>query len=320
MNATRSRPSAAAGTVAAARPPGASWAAPAPGWPEWPAGSRTRKATSGWTSFLRIQVPELAVDPVDEHEAGEDGHEEQDRHRHARHDEESRLRPARQAADVRPRRQRFDRALDGPGGRALPDLAVGHALPGGQGRQPAQPRAVAEGRVVLQHRVGIDHRVAAQAHRPQHQLAPLDPGVVHVDGRADAGARFDQSAGRALAGRSNRSARRGRSSPPRPAGTSTAAACRSADRPAAVRRGGRPATSGNRSRPRADSGRAFSRPATSHLPAMARGNSGQIRPARRPPRSRAPPARMLSSVAGKIVIDEERQQPVRRCATASATG
>ena len=255
------------------------------------------------------------VEPVDQHEAGEDRHEEQRRHQqHAEHEEQRLRRPGARRLDARARRQR--RRVEGAGvarRRAAPDAPGRHGHAVGQRGLAFQVAAPPDPGVAFQDR----RRSATQASsssvmRPEQQAAALDARVLEVDGVADADACRRRRAGRARAASSSRSRRRAPMlARPARAATRRTARSRPADRSAPLRPGGRPATSGNRSCPTADRNRASGgrRPATCRPTATT--NSSSVASRNTPIDAAIAQRHRVARVAGEEVVGEERRQPLR---------
>ncbi|MNM52668.1 hypothetical protein D3C81_637530 [compost metagenome] len=139
------------------------------------------------------------VEPVDQHEAGENGHEEQHGNQdHAEAEEHGFARQA-QARDGGARRLagRVERA-DVARGRTRVDPACRYRGAVGQRRLAFQVAEGAHAGIAFHDRVRADAAVVGDADLAQQQTAPLDPGVFKVDGIAHADVVADgQQVGRA---------------------------------------------------------------------------------------------------------------------------
>ncbi|MCY1523853.1 hypothetical protein D9M68_587620 [compost metagenome] len=135
------------------------------------------------------QVQPARIDPVDQHETREDGHEEQGRDQRAAHRVGQSVEPAPGGVAGGTGRQFGRTRLRVVAGRRpRPDLPGRDARPAGQRRQPFEAGALRHRHAALDHRVGTDVGVVRQRDRRHLPHATLNREILQVHGGADADA------------------------------------------------------------------------------------------------------------------------------------
>jgi hypothetical protein len=141
------------------------------------------------------------VEPVDQHEAGEDRHEEQGRHQQdAEHEEQGLARQARGVTRGRGGRVDGSKAPASRAGEPPHTRPSGTSHAVGQRRLAFQVAAPADPGIPLQDRIRRHAGVVVQRDLAQQQAAALDARVLEVHAVADADVVADRRAGPACAG------------------------------------------------------------------------------------------------------------------------